>query len=304
MELRTAAHLLVLVAVSSGCGPTSYMRATGAYSVAVKAGTEAFGAEFEAALVQCHRREQLDRARHLMEGSNNKDIDWASHCKDIENAIELHRRSTDQVTAFASALSTLAGGTKYDGDGPKNAAAGTSALIETFAGKTSNEAKYAAASAEPLKLLAGFVLNQYASVNIKKAIEESSLGLRLMLKAMTGYLEGSKVQLLVYEGAVKQFLKDATALLRGETAVGVVSPRKVPPLDAIQFVRESELLTTELDTAHTRHQALEEVLTKLEAAEAKLEKAGERDEKELSEVVSSAVEVGKAVKTVLDAVKE
>lgn len=304
MARRTAPSLLVLLTVSSGCGPTSYMRATGAYSVAVKAGTEAFSTEFEAALVQCHRREQLDRARHLMEGSDNKDIDWASHCKDIEKAIELHRRSTDQVAAFASALGTLAGGTKYEGDGPKDAAAGASALIGAFAGKTSNEAKYAAAAAEPLKLLAGFVLNQYASVQIKKAIGASSPGLRLMLKAMSGYLQGSVVQLLIYESTVNKFLDNARTLLRFETGAGVSSPRKVPPLDAIQFVRESELLATELDAAHTRHEALSEVLTKLEAAQAKLEKAGERDEKELSEVVTSAVEVGKAVKTVLDAVKE
>lgn len=293
--MRSSRVVMVCLAFVA-CGPTSYMRATGAFSGAVKMSVEAFSAEFQAALDQCHRRQQLDVARHLMEGSENKDVDWTRHCEDVARAIDAHRDSVSAIGQYAAALQTLAAGAAYEGSGARNVATNASTVIGTFTTKDGVEAKYAAAAAEPLVLLTRFVLNQYATTAIKKAITDSAPAVRLLLQALRSYLEGEQLQGLAYEAEVNAFVANAQVLMKAPA-------KKVPPLEALEFVRVMTALTAEVEAAKARHQALDQALAVLTNAQSRLEAAGERDDQELGAVMNSAFEVGQAVKVALAATK-
>lgn len=300
------AGLLGLVGVgvlsASACTSSTYLRATRPYAEAIAAGTAAFVEELELAGAMCQRRIEMDQLRHLIEGSTNQIIGWEAHCEQIALATKVQRRAASLLLAYAQALQQLADGVTYQGTGLGDAAGGTADLIRRFAGASSPEAAYASALGPPLTQLAEFLLTQSASVEIKRRIDESAPAVEAMLGAMAAYVKATDAQLLVYEHEVTKLLADAEARLRVDPQAGGNPERfrKVPPMEAFAFVHEAAGLKASLSISHQKQAALTEAIASLSAAEAKLKRAGDRDDEELKQVVTDAVNAAQAIRDFLN----
>jgi hypothetical protein len=287
--------LALVACLASACTSTSYMRATKPYAAAVAEGTEAFLGELAVAQATCQRRAEFGLARHLMEGSRDETVGWALHCQDIATAATAQRHATEVLAAYAQALAQLADGATYQGAGLGSAATAAGQLTARFVGKDSAEAAYVGALGPPLNQLAGFLLAQATSVELKRIIAESAPAVEAILKAMMAYVQATDAQLLVHQHEVEKLLADAEARLRTEPGKPE-GTRKVPPLEALGFVREAAALRASLAASLEQQKALAVALTSLLAAEERLTRAGERDEEELGVVVQDAITAVEAIR--------
>lgn len=224
--------------------------------------------------------------------------DWTAHCEEVAAAAEVQRQAASLLGAYAQALDQLADGASYDGAGVEEAAKGASTVIERFAGRSTPEAAYVSALGPPLTQLAGFLLTQAASQEIKRLVAQSAAPVEAILAAMGAYLEASRAQRSVHEHQAMKLLADAEARLRLDASGGAT--RKVPPLEAFALVERASETRARFATAQQRERALASAIAGLLAAEQGLKRAGERDEAELKVVAEDAVRAGKALKDFFD----
>ena len=303
--MRTSWRWLFVLAAPlwQACATTSYMRATAPYADAVASGTKAFTVAFDDASVVCRRRAELDRVRHLVEGSAGN-VDWKSHCEGIADASKVHRRAVAVLQGHAEALKALATGASYDGAGWTAASEGTAELSKA-AGMGKAEAAYVGAMGPALTQLSTFVLSQYASHQIQRAILDASPPVEAILTAMGKYLDAREQQLSLYSSEADELLKDAEFILtappRVEGSVPAPERGRVAPLEAFEFVDLVSQREAELKAMTSEQESLRGIVDELRKAEEELKKAGDRDTEELKVVVQSALDAFQHAQEVLKA---
>lgn len=266
-----------------GCVPGPYQRASGAYADAVAKSATAFTKEFETASDICHKRAAIDLTRHLIEGSASNIVNWAEHCQSVAGAEKLHHKGLQYLIAYGSALKTLAEGGTYDGADYDDAAGSIDAIATKVAGGT-EEAKFATQMAPALKGLTQFLLVQYSSDEIKKAISASKKPVEEILKALDGYVQAVNTELYVYRRENANLLENARVLLnRGGP---------VRPVEALDYVERVTEMQRDIDRMLAQQNVYAQVLKELQKAQSDLEKAGQsEDKKDLQAVLSAMANV-------------